>query len=199
MVSLTRNLPPWAGRAAALALLVLLLLAVYGFFIGPLVGAYRDTDQALVETGENLARYARIAEGYPALKQQLDRLSARQARSGVYLKGDTDALAAAGLQADVSSTIEQHGGKLRSVQILPVSSDGDFKRVSVRVQLTATLPALARILHALEARRPVVFIDNLDVKNRLARRRAKQNQEESEPQLVIRFDLYGYLRPLVSS
>lgn len=198
MAILNQNLPPWTGRAAAIGLLLFVLLAIYGLFIGPLVNAYRETDESLVSTGEQLARYTRIGEAYPALKSQLDRLAARQSRSGVYLVGDTDALAAAGLQADVSATIEQNGGKLRSVQILPVSSDGDFKRVSVRVQLTATLPSLARILHALEARRPVVFIDNLDIKNRLARRRAGQTEEEAEPELVIRFDLFGYLRPTVS-
>ena len=38
-----------------------------------------------------------------------------------------------------------------------------------------------------------MFIDNLDVKNRRARNPKKAEQEN--PELVIRFDLYGYLRP----
>ena len=63
----------------------------------------------------------------------------------------------------------------------------------MRVQLTATLGSFARILHALESGKPYVFIDNLDVKNRRARKTAKKQQED--PELVIRFDLYGYLRP----
>jgi hypothetical protein len=96
-------------------------------------------------------------------------------------------------QEDVGAKIEKNGGKLRSIQILPVKTDGDFKRVSVRVQLTATLGSFARILYALESGKPYVFIDNLDVKNRRGRK-AKQKEEE-DPELVIRFDLYGYLRP----
>ena len=195
-----RELPPWVSRVAALSLVVALFLAVYVLAVEPLVSAYQETDDAIRQTNENLLRYEQISRTFPALKQQLDELAQRQGRSGVYLSGDTDALAAAQLQADVSATIQQHDGQLRSVQILPVASDGDFKRVSVRVQLTATLSALTRILYSLEGRRPFVFIDNLDIKNRRARRsrRNKKDQAETEPELVIRFDLFGYLRPDVS-
>jgi len=190
------NLPKWASRTAALSILFFLLGAAYLFVVGPLVEAYRSADEAIELTGDQLARYENISKSYPALKTQLEKLNRRQAASGVYLPGNTDALAAAGLQEDVSATIEKNGGKLRSIQILPVTNDGDFKRVSVRVQLTATLGAFTQILYTLEAGKPVVFVDNLDVKNRRARR-AKKDQEQ-DPELVIRFDLYGYLRPEVS-
>lgn len=190
------NLPKWASRTAAVSILFVLLGAVYLFVVGPLVDAYRSADEAIELTGDQLAHYKNISKNYPALKAQLEKLSRRQAASGVYLAGDTDALAAAGLQEDVSATIEKNGGKLRSIQILPVTNDGDFKRVSVRVQLTATLGAFTQILYTLEAGKPVVFVDNLDVKNRRARRTNKD--QEQDPELVIRFDLFGYLRPEVS-
>ena len=190
------NLPKWASRTAAVSILFVLLGAVYLFVVGPLVDAYRSADEAIELTGDQLAHYKNISKNYPALKAQLEKLSRRQAASGVYLAGDTDALAAAGLQEDVSATIEKNGGKLRSIQILPVTNDGDFKRVSVRVQLTATLGAFTQILYTLEAGKPVVFVDNLDVKNRRARRTNKD--QEQDPKLVIRFDLFGYLRPEVS-
>lgn len=189
------NLPPWASRAAALALLAALIGVVFLFLVAPLIAAYRDTDEAIAHTGEQLARYEGISKSYPALKSQLDKLARRQTASGVYLPGNTDALAAAGLQEGVSATIERNGGKLRSIQILPVTTDGEFKRVSVRVQLTATLGSFAKILYSLEAGKPWKFIDNLDIKNRRARRTATDKNQD--PELVIRFDLYGYLRPEV--
>ncbi len=190
------NLPKWASRTAALSILFVLLGALYLFVVGPLVEAYRTTDEAIEQTGDQLARYENISKNYPSLKAQLEKLTRRQAASGVYLAGDTDALAAAALQEDVSATIERNGGKLRSIQILPVTNDGEFKRVSVRVQLTATLGAFTQILYTLEAGKPVTFVDNLDVKNRRARRTAKD--QDQDPELVIRFDLFGYLRPEVS-
>lgn len=187
------NLPKWTGRAAAVGLLVFLIGTAYLLLAAPVIEAYRSTDEETRHVLEQLARYGQLSKAYPNRKAQLERLDRQQASSGIYLAGTTDALAAAALQEDVGAKIERNGGKLRSIQILPVKADGDFKQVSVRVQLTATLGSFARILHALESGKPYVFIDNLDVKNRRARK-ATQAQED-DPELVIRFDLYGYLRP----
>ena len=187
------DLPKWVSRTAALSLLVFVIGALYLLLVSPVLEAYRSTDEASQEALEQLARYEHISKTNPNRKAELEKLAKQQSRSGVYLAGDTDALAAAGLQEDVGAKIEKNGGKVRSMQILPVKTDGDFKRVSVRVQLTATLGSFARILYALESGKPYVFIDNLDVKNRRARKAKKGTQED--PELVIRFDLYGYLRP----
>ncbi len=189
------DLPKWVSRTAALSLLVFVIGALYLLLVSPVIEAYRSTDEASREALEQLARYEHISKTNPNRKAELEKLSKQQSRSGVYLAGDTDALAAAGLQEDVSAKIKKNGGKVRSMQILPVRTDGEFKRVSVRVQLTATLGSFARILYALESGKPYVFIDNLDVKNRRARK-AKKGTEE-DPELVIRFDLYGYLRPVL--
>ncbi len=199
----TGRLPGWTGRASALGLAAAVIGVVYLLAVAPLVEAYRSTDAAIDQAGDMLARYSDIAGRRAALAAQLDELVARQAASGVYLSGGTDALAAAALQEGVGATIEAHGGKLRSIQILPVSDDGDFKRVSVRVQLTASLAPLHKILHSLESGRPFVFLDNLDIKTRRARRsrRTRRTRQTpaaapaSDPTLEVRFDLYGYLRP----
>ncbi len=61
-----------------------------------------------------------------------------------------------------------------------------------------TLGAFTRILYSLEAAKPFVFIDHLDIKNRRARTRQKDQKKAQNPELVIRFDLYGYLRPSLS-
>ncbi len=203
---MTGRLPPWSGRAAALGLAVAAVGAIYLLAVAPLVGAYRATDGAVLQAGEMLTRYSNIASRRAALAAQLDELVARQAASGVYLSGETDALAGAALQEGVGATIEAHGGKLRSIQILPVSDDGDFKRVSVRVQLTASLAPLHRILHSPESGRPFVFLDNLEIKTRRARRSRRTRKSRraqaaaapasaTDPTLEVRFDLYGYLRP----
>ena len=64
------------------------------------------------------------------------------------------------------------------------------------MQFIGPIAALHPILYALESERPFVFLDNLDVRNRRARRRAEL--EDLDPQLTIRFDLSGYLRPGMS-
>ncbi len=113
-----------------------------------------------------------------------------------FMAGETDGLASAELQGRIRAAVDAHGGSLRSIQTLPVISDGEFLRASVRVQFTAPMAAFHRILYALESEKPFVFADNLDVRNRRAKRRS--GLEDFDPLLMIRFDLSGYLRQEMS-
>ncbi len=187
------ELPRWASRAAALLLLAGVLSGFYGLLVAPFLDARGEVEESLAQADELSARYERIGARRDALEAQLEALTAKQAENGVYLEGTTDTLAAAQLQERVGARIAASGGTLRSIQILPAKSDGDFRRVSLRVQFTGTIQALADLLYALETERTHLFVDNLDVRNRRARRRART--QEADPNLTIRFDLLGYLRP----
>ncbi len=188
------TLPRWTSRLAALALLAGVLVLFYAVVVAPLASGYVETGRAIAQAREALGRYQRIARSREAFEQRLEELRVRQSASGVYLSGSTDALAGAELQELVNKTVEAGGGRQRSVQILPVKTDGEFRRVGVRVQMTATVAQLARVLYALEAGPPYLFVDNLDIRNRRARRR-RNRPIEMDPTLLIRLDLSGYLRP----
>jgi general secretion pathway protein M len=183
---------PWISRVTAVGILLAILLAIYSVLVSPLVAAYSEINGAIAQSTELLARYQRVTAQYPDLKKLLDRVNADHTASGVYLPGDTDALAAAELQEIVNSKVETNGAQVRSVQILPTKEDGDFRRVGVRIQLTATIAAVARILYAFEAGGTFLFVDNLEVSNRKNRRRAG---EQADPELLVRLDLTGYVRP----
>lgn len=188
-------LPPWASRILALALLLGLLLLAYAVVVAPLVAGYRQSQGALAEARELLAGYRSVAARRDALEAQLAALSERQDDSGLYLAGATDALAAAALQDHVKSAIEGGGGNLRSIQILPAEDDEGFRRVGVRAQLTATVDDLLRILHGIESGRPFLFVDALEVNNRRARRRSRDEPETMDPVLLVRIDIAGYQQP----
>lgn len=188
---------PWTSRAAAIGLVLLVLLVIYAIVIGPLIGAFSDVNRALADGSEQLARYQQIALQRPDLEAKFAEIAARQAESGVYLPGDTDALAAARLQEIVNSIVESNSAQVRSVQILPTMADGDFRRVGVRIQMTGSMGAMARILHAFEAGETFLFVDNLDISNRMTRR-TRDSTDGFNPELLIRLDLQGYVRPEVS-
>lgn len=187
------SLPQLASRLAAIALLIVILVAVYLFVINPVVAAYRTADEEIEQARELLERYQVMALNKSVLRQRLNEVYARQSDTGVYLTGATDALAAAELQTRVRQGVVEFGGQLRSTQNLPAKVDRDFRRVAVRVQLTANLSSLHHLLFRLESEKPFVFVDSLDVRNRRGTRR--QALENFDPQLTIRFDLFGYLNP----
>ncbi len=182
-----------ASRIAALALLAGVIGALYAFAVQPLVAEYGRAERRIVEASELMARYQRIAGASGALQDRLDELIKRQSASGIYLGGGTDALAGAELQEIVNKTVESGGG-LRSIQILPVKTDGEFRRVSVRVQMTATIAQVARILYTLEGGGTFLFVESLEISNRRTRRR-RGGPVDMDPVLLVRLDLSGYLRP----
>lgn len=186
--------PGWVSRLAALALSAGLAFAVYIFVAAPIIVGYAETDAAVAQAADLLERYRRVAAARPALQQRLDALKSRQSEIGAYLSGETDALAGAELQELVNATVAKSGGGLRSVQILPAKSDGGFRRIGVRVQMTATIAQVLHVLHGLEAGSTLLFVDNLEVSNRRARRRRNQ-PVEMDPTLLVRLDLFGYVRP----
>ena len=186
--------PGWVSRLTALALSAGVAFALYVFVVAPVIAGYAETDAAVAQAADLLDRYRRVAAARPALQQRLDALKSRQSAIGTYLSGETDALAGAELQELVNATVAKGGGGLRSVQILPVKSDGGFRRIGVRVQMTATIAQVLHVLHGLEAGSTLLFVDNLEVSNRRARRRRNQ-LVEMDPTLLVRLDLFGYLRP----
>ncbi len=189
------QLPAWISRLMAVALLLAVLTFGYLFVVPPLMANYSDTRDAVEQSATMLARYNSLAARQPALEKQIEELKGRRTSREIYLAGATDALAAAELQNRVKRIIEDQSGNLRSIQPVPGTSDSGFQRVMIRVQMSATMGALHRILHGLESAKPFLFIDNMEIGNRRSRRRKDANAED--PALLVRFDLFGYRQAAV--
>jgi len=188
---------PWISRPAAVLLLIMAIGAAYSLVAEPILIGYREANQAIEEGREQLRHFQRLAATRPVLAKQLEQLAAEQGAETYYLSGGTDALAAASLQDRVSALVDGNGGTLRSLQPLLGADEQGFRRITVRVEITATIESLFGTLYALETEMPVLFVENLDIRSRLARRRANQVAMQvaaDEPLLMVGFDLSGYMR-----
>jgi general secretion pathway protein M len=158
---------PRQSRAAAIALLLLTVVIVLGAFIIPVYLLHRHYDFYLDKYSDELARYQRIAATRAALEAKLAAVKAREPRKE-FLKNAGPALAASEVQDVAKNLIEGNGGRLMAVQILPHKDDGRFRQVAVNVQMSASVPALRKILHALEGAQPHLFVDSLTVRSNVA-------------------------------
>ena len=180
------------SRILALALLGAVLAGLYLLAVRPMTEQYLHYRRSIDQSQDLLGQYRRLGASLPALQSQLDELDRRRTSAGTHLQGASDALVAADLQNRIKGIVDAHGGQLTSTQILAAKDEAELRRIGIRVQMTATVDALYRIFHDLESGKPFLFLDNIDIRQRRARRRRKEAADDSN--LAVRFDIYGYLR-----
>ena len=182
------------SRALALGLLGAVLIGAYVLVIAPVIGLYRETDDA-IETAETLLqRHRALAAQRSELSARLDEEKDQAAAVAGYLEG-SDALAAAQLQDRVKGVVEAAGGELRSTQILPaeaVDASPGTRRATLRVQMVVAIDGLAEILYDLESGQPYVLIDELAVRSQRERRWG--GVPEAPTLLDVSLQLSGFVR-----
>ena len=186
---------PWLSRAAALLLLAADLAVAYVWIVEPIAAAYANTEAAIADTRDLVERYDRLAAARASLEAQLAAIEQKPDTAAYYLSGATDALAAASLQARVTALVEGSGATLLSIQTLTSTEDRGLRRVAIRLQMTAEIAPLVRVLHGLESGIPLLFVDNLELQSQAAPAIEPDAAETSAP-LIVGFDLYGYLPPV---
>jgi general secretion pathway protein M len=198
-------------RIIAFALLVLAALGCYWLVDTVWLGRYLHYTEAVEQLQDRLQRYTGLAATRPRLETEIQKIRQDNSVDNYYLMQESPTLAATDLQQQVKGIIESNGGRLASTQILPVADEGPLTKVTIRVQITVTeMEAMQKTLHALESARPLVFVDNVQVRARTVRKRVprtrnrrdrrnlrNRNQPQpitTETQLTMQFELAGYMR-----
>ena len=183
------QLSPPASRIVAVGLLLSLIAAAYSFCIAPVWHAYTANKEAIAEQEELLHRYQRLAADAADLSQRLALLRSKPMSGEGYLQGDNETLVSARLQSRIRDVIQAGGGRLTTTQVLAGVDDDGFRRIGVRVTMTADTLELQKVLHRLEGDRPYLFLDNVDVSGEQSRGR-----DGRDDALTISFDAYGFMR-----
>ena len=189
---MTPHRPTWVGRAAALVLLGLALLALKALVVDPVLDAYAARMAEIARLDALSARYRAFAERLPELRAERERLVRETRASQGFLAAPNETLAAADLQARLKTLVDSVHGELKSTQVLPVQQIGGFRRVGVRGEMSMTLPAIQRVLYAAEAGSPTLVLDGLSIRTKAADRQVERNPDRVL--LDFSVDLYGFLR-----
>ncbi len=184
------QLSPWTSRAAALGLLALVLAAIYGLLLGPLIGRHETYQVTIHDLEERLARYRSVEADRRAVQARFDALRRRRRGVEVYLKAATLTLAGAELQERTKRVVESSGGTLVSTQTLPERTEGGLVQVSIKVRMNGDVGSLQKVFYELESGQPVLFLDNVFIRSRMVRR-GRGISTASE--LDINFDIVGYM------
>ncbi|MEW5726271.1 MAG: type II secretion system protein GspM [Pseudomonadota bacterium] len=175
-------------RLAAVAILGGVVVLVHLAVVDPLVGAWSGASRDIAEAQARLGALTALAGAAERLDSALAEREREAADAPAHYRAASDTLVAVQMQDRLKQAVDGAGGTLASLRVLPAGEEGPFRRVALRAQVGATLPALQRVLHALEASRPVLVLDNLSVTAPAAPAGA------DDPVLTVRFDVLGYAR-----
>lgn len=184
-------LGPLARRLIAVGLLVLVVAAALRLVVLPIAAAILDQRAEIAEQRILLERYRRIAARAPVVEAQLAALGEELRAAEAFLAPGPDSVVAAELQNRVKRVIEASGAVMQSAQVLPAQDEGGFRRIGLRVRLSAGIGALTRTIHALEAGTPYLFLDNVDIGAQQIR---KRGERDAETVFSALFDVFGYSR-----
>ena len=179
------------SRALALSILAGLILLALTIFVAPIFWLHYHYDQAIERQLDLLARYTRVGATGPELARQLEVLKGKDPRS-FFLKTTVPALAASEVQEIVKGVVESKGGKILSLQIPEHKDDGNFRKVTVNIQMSAPIAAAQKIFYALETQRPYFLLDNVSIRSTVWRGPRDANVPGPEPELAVQFDVLGY-------
>lgn len=158
------------GRLLAVGLAILALVILWLGLVSPALAWYADRADTLDQQRAVAARMAALADSLPDL-QRLAAETAGAAEPLAVLEGATDAVAGATLQELVQDMANQSRASLASVETLPAEQRGAYRRIALRVSVSADWPVLVQFLAAVEQATPRMLIDDLQLRGQSARLR----------------------------
>ncbi|HEX3487418.1 MAG TPA: type II secretion system protein GspM [Micropepsaceae bacterium] len=176
-----------AGKATALAILVLAIAVIYFAILSPVVALYDSNAERLEQRRELVRRDQKAVNDLPRLRALAKQNGNKPKGPALLLAGASDAVAAAALQSSLKDMVEENGTKITSATTLPPEPDGAFRRVGVRIAFSGDLELLTTVLLGIEAARPVLSAGNLDL--HVA---GDSDSGEENPSIAVALDVFGY-------
>lgn len=155
------------GRMLALGVTLLFGVIVRAAIIDPALSWHAERTEVFNQRRALLARMERLAATLPALQRQAEDGTADRPAAGITLGGASDAVAGALLQERVQAMANAAGATLTSVETLPPEPAGAWRRIGLRVAMSAPWPVLVRLLQALDQATPHMLTDDLHVHSTL--------------------------------
>jgi hypothetical protein len=180
-----RHLPKSGRRLAAIALLVGVIVGVGRIIVNPLVAQLAGVRERIASERALLARFAALAAQEKEARE-LERRLADMSVDGDYLAGESEAIKLAHLQSLLTDTVATNGLRVHSARTLPARERGELRLVGVRIQLHAEIGPIQRTLHEIEAKRPFLFIEAVQIS-----RSSRAEADETGAMLEAQLDVFG--------
>ncbi|PKU22591.1 type II secretion system protein GspM [Telmatospirillum siberiense] len=152
------------GQVMALLITFVPLLALWSVAVVPLTDLYGERAEQLTARRRLVQRMSLLAADLPALQDRAAAMAKSDGPVVRLLDGTSDALAAASLQNRVQEMVVAAGARLTSVEIMETTAAGDYRRIGLKVALSAPWPVLVGLLGGVEQSSLPMMIDGLQIR-----------------------------------
>lgn len=174
------------GQALALALTLTALATIWIGAISPMIAWFEDRAATLDIRRVLASHMADLSATLPDLRARLADMEAHGPPPVAVLDGATDAIAGASLQEKLQEIARRVGAKLNSIETLAAEQRGAYRRIGVRVSLTAQWPVLIGLFGAVEKATPRMLVDDVQLRASPLRLRP------DEAQISATFTLFAF-------
>ena len=186
--------PELQQRWLALSILIVVVIIIFLIVILPLITKKIELSEVKNNFVVKLQQYKRILANKDVVSTNMANITNEHKSPGYFNSQETDALASAEMQEFIKKAIVDAGGQLSSTQALPVSSDDNFNKITVRVRMTGNSEELRAVLYKIETSEPLIIIDQIDIRPMRGTRNRMTRQIESSNELNINFQAVSFMR-----
>ena len=186
--------PELQQRWLALSILIVVVIIIFLIVILPLITKKIELSEVKNNFVVKLQQYERILANKDVVSTNMANITNEHKSQGYFNSQETDALASAEMQEFIKKAIVDAGGQLSSTQALPVSSDDNFNKITVRVRMTGNSEELRAVLYKIETSEPLIIIDQIDIRPMRGTRNRMTRQIESSNGLNINFQAVSFMR-----
>ncbi len=179
MGNLTLDYRRLAAWGAVLALVLVLLSAV----LGPVVARHREYDAEIARDRQVLDRLTRLEVSRDRIREAARRYREEDLASLVYSQEMPPAQIALDVQKRVTQILDKSGAEVKTVASFNLPAE-DFQGSGIKVTFTGSLEAVASALHEIESGRPLLVVEEMDIKPLMQGRMARSAEQQPAPQSV---------------
>ncbi len=181
-------------RWVALGLLGVLILFVILIVIAPLINAGLDYNETKQDLAFRLKRYKEVIASKDKVQANAENVKKQYVEQEYFNTRETEALASADLQKFIKTAISTAGGQLTSTQVLPSKTEEDITRITVKVRMNGTIEHLRRVLYDIEMSKPLMLVEEMDIRPVRGRRNRKTRKIEPSNKMNVNFQVVSFMR-----